>query len=104
MSPTIDSEAPAEELPLVRGGRLPQRYAEPMQAELYRRTQPLLVPGVAILDVGAGRYPTLSPADRPSGCRYVGLDIEAHRDRRGRSRRLRGRVVADITQAPEPGR
>lgn len=77
MSPTIQADAPAEELPLVRAGLLPERYGTPMQAELFRRAQPLLTPDVAILDVGAGRYPTIAPGDRPAGCRYVGLDIEA---------------------------
>ena len=30
-----------------------------------------------ILDVGAGATPTFAAADRPAGCRYVGLDITA---------------------------
>jgi SAM-dependent methyltransferase len=76
VSPTIEAGAPAEELPLVDAGLLPDRYARQMQDELFARVQPLLVPDVAILDVGAGRYPTIAPADRPPGCRYVGLDIE----------------------------
>lgn len=76
MSPTIEAGAPAEELPLVDAGVLPDRYARQMQDELFERARPLLVPDVAILDVGAGRYPTIAPSDRPEGCRYVGLDIE----------------------------
>lgn len=75
MSPTIEVGAPAEELPLVRSGLLPPRYAQQMQDELFARLEPLLVPNVAILDVGAGRHPTLAPADRPVGCHYAGLDI-----------------------------
>src|SRR4051794_17595279 len=97
MSPTIDIDAPAEELPLVRAGRLPERYAEPMQAELYRRIQPLLVSGVAILDVGAGRYPTLAPTDRPPGCRYVGLDIAPEELAAAAPDAYDDDVVADIT-------
>jgi SAM-dependent methyltransferase len=77
VSPTIQAGAPAEELPLVDAGLLPDRYAHQMQDELFARVQPLLVPDVAILDVGAGRYPTISTGDRPPGCRYIGLDIEA---------------------------
>ena len=77
VSPTIEVGAPAEELPLVESGLLPDRYARQMQDEFFARARPLLVPDVAILDVGAGRYPTIAPADRPPGCRYVGLDIEA---------------------------
>src|ERR671919_1779590 len=77
VSPTIEVGAPAEELPLVESGLLPDRYARQMQDEFFARARPLLVPDVAVLDVGAGRYPTIAPADRPPGCRYVGLDIEA---------------------------
>ena len=98
MSPTIEQDAPAEELPLVRAGLLPDRYAEPMQAELYRRVQPLLVPDVAILDVGAGRYPTLATADRPTGCRYVGLDIERTELDAAAPGAYDEGVVADITE------
>jgi SAM-dependent methyltransferase len=98
MSPTIDSAAPAEELPLVEAGLLPERYGEPMQAELYRRIHPLLVPDLTVLDVGAGRYPTLAPADRPSGCRYVGLDIESEELAAAAPGAYDEDVVADITQ------
>ena len=76
VSPTIEAGAPAEELTLVDAGVLPRRYARQMQDELFERARPLLIPDVAVLDVGAGRYPTIAPADRPAGCRYVGLDIE----------------------------
>jgi SAM-dependent methyltransferase len=76
VSPTIEIGAPAEELPLVDAGLLPDRYARQMQDVLFARLKPLLVRDVAILDVGAGRHPTIAPADRPPGCRYVGLDIE----------------------------
>lgn len=36
-----------------------------------------LAEGMAILDIGAGRQPTLSPCRRPGGTHYVGLDVEA---------------------------
>jgi SAM-dependent methyltransferase len=98
MSPTIEAGAPAQELPLVRAGKLPQRYAEPMQEELLRRIKPLLVPDVAILDVGAGRYPTIAPADRPSGTRYVGLDIERDELDAAAPNAYDEDVVGDITQ------
>lgn len=74
MSPTID-QAPPDELDDVRSGRLPARYGYRMQDVFLERLRPLLVPGVSILDVGAGRSPTLAPADRPADCRYLGLDI-----------------------------
>jgi SAM-dependent methyltransferase len=76
VSPTID-QAPPQELEDVRAGRLPDRYGYRMQDVFLERLTPLLVEGVTILDVGAGRSPTLAPADRPAGCRYIGLDISA---------------------------
>jgi SAM-dependent methyltransferase len=70
-------DAPPEELEDVQAGRLPARYGFRMQDVFIERLRPLLVPGVRILDVGSGRSPTLSPTDRPDGCRYIGLDISA---------------------------
>jgi SAM-dependent methyltransferase len=101
MSPTIDITVPAQELPLVRKGLLPERYGVPMQTELFTRVQPLLVPGVAILDVGAGRYPTIAPADRPPECRYVGLDIESTELDAAAPGAYEEGVVADITKPLE---
>jgi SAM-dependent methyltransferase len=97
MSPTIEAGAPSDELPLVESGRLPDRYALPMQEEFFARARPLLVPGVQILDVGAGRYPTIGPADRPAGCHYVGLDIEAEEIEAAGDDAYDEGVVGDIT-------
>lgn len=77
MSPTIHADEPAEELEDVRTGRLPDRYSYRMQDVLLEKLRPLLVDGIRILDVGAGRAPTIAPEDRPAGCEYVGLDISA---------------------------
>lgn len=38
---------------------------------------PMLRPGMRILDVGAGRDPTIPLGARPAGVRYLGLDEEA---------------------------
>lgn len=76
MSPTIDQAEP-EELEDVRAGHLPSRYGYRMQDVFLERLRPLLVENVTVLDVGAGRSPTVVPADRPAGCRYLGLDISA---------------------------
>ena len=46
-----------------------------MQEVFLRHAAPLLRPDVRILDVGAGRSPTIAPEHRPSGCSYVGLDV-----------------------------
>jgi SAM-dependent methyltransferase len=76
VSPTID-QAPPQELGDVQSGRLPVRYGYRMQDVFLERLRPLLIPGVSILDVGAGRSPTLAPADRPAGCHYLGLDVSS---------------------------
>jgi SAM-dependent methyltransferase len=97
VSPTIELGAPAEELPLVNAGLLPERYGRQMQDVFAARLQPLLAPRVAILDVGAGRYPTLAPTDRPSDCRYVGLDIEPDEIAAAGPAAYDESIVADVT-------
>jgi SAM-dependent methyltransferase len=74
MSRLID-HAPSDTLADVQAGRLPERYRQRMQDVFLEHLQPLLVPGVRILDVGSGRTPSLGPEDRPEGCHYIGLDI-----------------------------
>lgn len=66
---------PAVELPEVNAGILPGRYGYSMQSVFLDHVRPLLIPDVAIVDVGAGRSPTIPRAYRPAGCRYVGLDV-----------------------------
>lgn len=56
---------------------LPARYYQPWRGAFDERFSSLLRPGVAILDVGAGRTPCIAPADRPSGCTYAGIDRSA---------------------------
>lgn len=76
MSPTIERDIPALELPHVQSGWLPARYDHRMQDVFLEHVDRLMRPGVRILDIGAGRAPTIPPADRPEGCRYVGTDID----------------------------
>jgi SAM-dependent methyltransferase len=60
----------------VDAGELPQRYAEPWTGLLVERVRPALEShDITILDVGAGRKPTIPIAWRPPGTQYVGLDI-----------------------------
>ena len=54
---------------------LPDRYQQPWRAPFHRRLEALLRPGLTVLDVGAGRSPTIPPEQRPLGVTYVGLDI-----------------------------
>lgn len=56
---------------------LPARYHEPWRAVFDQRFAGALVPGVRILDMGAGRSPCIEPGDRPPGSTYVGLDLSA---------------------------
>jgi SAM-dependent methyltransferase len=74
VSPTIRDEL-AVELPDVRAGLLPDRYGYRMQDVFLVRLAPLLTDGVRVLDVGAGRAPTIATEDRPPGSWYAGLDI-----------------------------
>jgi 2-polyprenyl-6-hydroxyphenyl methylase/3-demethylubiquinone-9 3-methyltransferase len=76
VSPTITDELPVE-LPDVRAGLLPPRYGYRMQDVFRVRLAPALHEGARILDVGAGRAPTLAIDDRPAGSWYVGLDSSA---------------------------
>jgi SAM-dependent methyltransferase len=58
--------------------RLPHRYATDVWDRPFRsRLASLLHPDGEVLDIGAGRRPTVGPEDRPDGTRYVGLDLDA---------------------------
>jgi SAM-dependent methyltransferase len=58
--------------------RLPARYATDLWDSQFRdRLGSLLEAGVSVLDIGAGRRPTVLPNERPAGVRYVGLDLDA---------------------------
>jgi SAM-dependent methyltransferase len=59
----------------VRRGRLPARYGEPWAAAFFDRASRALQPGVRVLDLGAGRRPTIPPAERPPHTHYVGMDV-----------------------------
>lgn len=98
MSPTIVFDEPARELPDVEAGLLPARYGVAMQEVFLSRTLPLLRPGIAILDVGAGRSPTIGPEHRPRGCEYVGLDISRDELSRAAPGAYDGTLAHDITR------
>jgi SAM-dependent methyltransferase len=59
----------------VREFPLPPRYEQEWGTEFWRFVDRALPPGATILDVGAGRRPTILPSRRPDSTRYVGLDI-----------------------------
>ena len=73
-TPTVVG-AMAEAARRTRAGRLPDRYDEPYETTFEHRVREALAPGMRILDAGGGCQPTVPAADRPPGCRYVGLDL-----------------------------
>lgn len=89
--------------PGLPSGRLPPRYGFAMQDVFMEHLRPLLKPGVAILDVGSGRSPTIAPADRPRDCRYVGLDVSAEELRSAAPGAYDDAIVQDITKPLPPG-
>jgi 2-polyprenyl-3-methyl-5-hydroxy-6-metoxy-1,4-benzoquinol methylase len=56
---------------------LPERYETYWGQDFWAFVHGALVDGGSVLDVGAGRQPTIAPADRPPRIHYVGMDIEA---------------------------
>jgi SAM-dependent methyltransferase len=64
------------------------------------RLEPYLGSGVSIVDIGAGRAPTLAIEDRPEGCRYTGVDISAEELEAAPAGAYTDTVAADITDAP----
>ena len=103
MSPTI-REGPPGERAIVEAGRLPARYGYQMQSVFLAHVRPFLAPGISILDVGAGRAPTLATEDRPSGCFYAGLDASRAELEAAVPGAYDATFVHDITHPLELGR
>jgi SAM-dependent methyltransferase len=60
-----------------RGFTLPPRYGGPWLSDFWGFVGHALRPGAAVLDLGAGREPTIPPQRRPEGVHYVGADVSA---------------------------
>jgi SAM-dependent methyltransferase len=86
--------------PSIRRRTLPERYAEPWREAFYDRVASVLAPGAAILDVGAGRAPTIPVDLRPRDSRYVGLDVSASELAAAPAGSYDETVVADLLGAP----
>ncbi len=78
------------------------RYGEQWGAEFWRFVNDALRPGVNVLDVGAGRRPTIAPEDRPADSYYVGLDLSAEELDISPAGSYDETVAVDIQQ-PVPG-
>lgn len=81
-----------------RAGQLPSRYSQPYGATFDARVRQALAPGLRILDVGAGRHPTVPLEDRPEGCRYVGLDVSPRELDKAGPRAYDEAIVADVSE------
>jgi SAM-dependent methyltransferase len=77
---------------------LPERYREQWTAAFDELLAPALVPGVAILEVGAGRSPHLTLDRRPSASQYVGLDVAKDELEKAPAGSYDEVVVADIVE------
>lgn len=78
-------------------GTLPPRYDEPYRAEFDRHLAAALAPNLRVLDVGAGRKPTVAPEDRPAGCHYVGLDLSSAELAKAGPAAYDHTIVGDVT-------
>lgn len=81
-----------------RVGRLPIRYAECWADSFDALVRPALEPGIRVLDIGAGRHPTLSPRARPPETNYVGLDVSPDELAAAPHGGYDAAVVGDITE------
>jgi SAM-dependent methyltransferase len=54
---------------------LPGRYLNEWREPFDAAAAASLVPGCRVLDIGSGRSPAIPLNRRPTGCRYVGLDL-----------------------------
>lgn len=58
------------------GHHLPPRYQDDVWLQPFRdAVHEAIATGATVLDIGAGRRPTVPAAGRPPACTYVGLDI-----------------------------
>jgi SAM-dependent methyltransferase len=86
-------------------GTLPSRYVAP-PTHLWRhwfdaRVAGAVGPGMAVLDVGSGRHPSIAAGARPQAVRYVGLDVDARELERAPEGSYDEALVADVVQ-PQP--
>jgi SAM-dependent methyltransferase len=87
--------------PSRRDFQLPPRYEREWGIEFWEFVERALRPGAAILDVGAGRRPTILPDRRPEDVHYVGMDISTDELEAAEPGAYHETVVADA-QRPLP--
>jgi SAM-dependent methyltransferase len=74
------------------------RYERDWGIEFWSYVNDALRPGIAVLDVGAGRRPTIAPGARPADVEYVGMDVSADELERSTPDSYDEKVVADASQ------
>lgn len=97
-----DTAASAEQRRRVAAGELPPRYGQPWGEPFFAAARPALTPGCRVLDVGAGRLPTLPIEERPPGCTYYGLDVSGAELEAAGPGAYDETVVADISAGTLP--
>ena len=75
---------------------LPTRYTTAWRAPFDEKVRQSLQPDMCILDVGAGRKPTVPFSERPSGTYYVGLDLSLTELRKAPTNAYDTLLAADI--------
>jgi 2-polyprenyl-6-hydroxyphenyl methylase/3-demethylubiquinone-9 3-methyltransferase len=99
---TVAPNAPRGPLAAMRAGfrgQVPPRYAtDSWRRRFDAEVAVRLVAGMDVLDVGAGARPVLARDQRPPGCTYVGLDIDAQELDKAAAGSYDRRVVADATE------
>jgi SAM-dependent methyltransferase len=93
-------------------GRMPARYDPDLLPLGYegrvwrypfdRRFAAVAKDGMEILDIGGGRWPTLTPDERPPGTTYVGLDVSLAELEQAPAGSYDELVVADVGEPPRP--
>jgi SAM-dependent methyltransferase len=97
----MDTLEPSADATRVAGSRdLPARYSAVWRDEFDAALEEFLAPNISVLDIGAGRTPTIAPQDRPSGCYYVGLDISSSELGLAGENAYDEVLVADIATSP----
>jgi SAM-dependent methyltransferase len=95
---TVDSPTIRQTMLEALRGRLPTRYDDFWLGPFWAEGEPALRPRIRVLDIGSGAQPTLAPADRPSACHYVGLDLSGKELERAPSGSYDEALVWDVTR------